>query len=62
MVGFLETKVRVGLIVKQVNLVVDPVLKIKEKDIQHVDQQNLCVQRRVFVIKDLIKGCLGNED
>ena len=62
MAGFLEIKVRVGLIVKQVNHVVDPVLKINEKDIQHVDQQNLCAQKREFVIKDLAKGCLGNED
>jgi hypothetical protein len=62
MVGLVVIKVLVGLIVKLVNLVVDLVLRINEKDILPVDQLNQCVIKKVLVEKDLAKGCLGNED
>jgi hypothetical protein len=62
MVGLVVIRVLVGLIVKLVNLVVDLVLRINEKDILLVDQLKPCVQKRELRIKDHQKGYLGNEE
>ena len=62
MVGLVVIRVLVGLIVRLVNLVEDPVLKIKEKDILLADQLKPCVQKKELRIKDHQKGYLGNEE